>query len=89
MLLDAQILAANAFLAGEISLLPYPSPKLAYLRRGTESWRVRFRANIGSERRAQSGAIDPNRNSEKLMRTYEAALPRLSVSQTGSDRYSA
>jgi hypothetical protein len=31
MLLDAQILAANAFLAGEISLLPYPSPKLAYL----------------------------------------------------------
>jgi hypothetical protein len=52
MLLDAQILAANAFLAGEIILLPYPSPKLAYLRRGTESWRVRFRANIGSERRA-------------------------------------
>jgi hypothetical protein len=50
MLLDAQILTANALLAGELSLLLCPSPKLAYLRLGTESWR--FRANAGSERRA-------------------------------------
>jgi len=52
MLLDAQILTANALLVGEISLLLCPSPKLAYLRLGTESWRVRFRATTGSEQRA-------------------------------------